>query len=160
MLDEQAVLQKLNISDFRHLTKNNVIDLATELHNVDPEVAKKILDQFPDFTKLLGETLTDFRGQLDAILESENKSEQDFVDTSVREIDILEAQLSGDLSFDEKLEILDRIDRVREGIKEHQSEKRHFLTTLATIGAGVIVFGVCGALSVLGINIHKQIGSQ
>lgn len=160
LIDEKAVLEKLNISDFRHLTKNNVIDLATELHNVEPEVAMKILEQFPEFSKVLSEVLQEYRQQLDAILQSENTSEKDFINVSNREIDILEGLLTKHLSFDEKIEILDRIDKVRQDIMDHQSEKRHFLMGLVKAGVTAIGIIVAGALGALGVNVHKNTPSQ
>lgn len=48
-LSEQRVLKKLEIEDFRHLTKAKVIKLASMLDRVDTEVAKKALEQFPEF---------------------------------------------------------------------------------------------------------------
>ena len=46
---EQQVLKKLDISDFRHLTKEKVIAFATMVPKMNPEVAKKALEQFPNF---------------------------------------------------------------------------------------------------------------
>lgn len=40
-LTEKKVLKKLGIDDFRHLTKEKVITMATMLDKMDPEVAKK-----------------------------------------------------------------------------------------------------------------------
>ena len=52
-LTEQQVLKKLKIEDFRHLTKDKVIAMASMLDKMDPEVAKKSLEQFPDFSKTM-----------------------------------------------------------------------------------------------------------
>ena len=46
---EQQVLKKLDIPDFRHLTKEKVIAFATMVPKMNPEVAKKALEQFPNF---------------------------------------------------------------------------------------------------------------
>ena len=47
-LTEANVLKKLDIEDFRHLTKDKVITMASMLDRMDPEVAKKALEQFQD----------------------------------------------------------------------------------------------------------------
>lgn len=49
MMNEQKVLKKLDIPDFRHLTKDKVIKMASMLDKMDPEVAKKAIEQFPEF---------------------------------------------------------------------------------------------------------------
>lgn len=41
-LTEQKVLKKLGIEDFRHLTKDKVIKMASMIDKMDPEVAKKL----------------------------------------------------------------------------------------------------------------------
>ena len=43
---EIQVLKKLDIPDFRHLTKDKVIAFATMIPGMEPEVAKKALEQF------------------------------------------------------------------------------------------------------------------
>ena len=49
MMSEANVLKKLDIEDFRHITKDKVIKMASMLDKMDPEVAKKALEQFPEF---------------------------------------------------------------------------------------------------------------
>ena len=44
-LTEQKVLKKLGIDDFRHLTKDKVITMASMLDRMDPEVAKKAIER-------------------------------------------------------------------------------------------------------------------
>ena len=43
-LTEAQVLEKLNITDFRHLSKDNVMSFASMIQDMDPEVAKKALE--------------------------------------------------------------------------------------------------------------------
>ena len=51
MKTEQDVLAMLNIPDFRHITKENVLMMASSLDKMSPEVAMKVLEQIPDFSK-------------------------------------------------------------------------------------------------------------
>ena len=46
---EAEVLKALGIPDFRHMTKDKIVTFASELSKMDPEVAKKALEQFPSF---------------------------------------------------------------------------------------------------------------
>lgn len=45
-LTEQKVLKKLGIPDFRHMTKDKIVQFASVLPRMDPEVAKKHLNSF------------------------------------------------------------------------------------------------------------------
>lgn len=59
-LTEKQVLKKLGIPDFRHLSKEKVMKFATMLPHMDPEVAKKALEQFPEFSKTTKEMLVEY----------------------------------------------------------------------------------------------------
>lgn len=65
MMSEAKVLKKLDIADFRHLTKDKVIKMASMLDKMDPEVAKKALEQFPEFVNTTKEMLTEYKESLD-----------------------------------------------------------------------------------------------
>ena len=60
-LSEKKVLKKLGIPDFRHMTKDKVMSFATMLPYMDPEVAKKALEQFPSFKDLAGDMVTQYK---------------------------------------------------------------------------------------------------
>ena len=81
MMSEAKVLKKLDIVDFRHLTKDKVIKMASMLDKMDPEVAKKALEQFPEFANTTKEMLTEYKVSLDKGLESNNESVKAVYDT-------------------------------------------------------------------------------
>ena len=72
-LNEKRVLKKLGIDDFRHLTKDKVMEMASLLDKMDPEVAKKAIEQFPDFANTMREVFGVYKALLDKSLEI-NKS--------------------------------------------------------------------------------------
>ena len=46
-LTEQEVLEILDIPDFRHMSKDKVMKFASELPNMDPQVAKSCIVAIP-----------------------------------------------------------------------------------------------------------------
>ena len=52
-ITEQKGLNKLDILDLRHITKDKVMGFESMLPDMDPEVAKKVLEQFPEFAKTI-----------------------------------------------------------------------------------------------------------
>ena len=46
VLSESQVLEKLDIPDFRHLSKDKIMTFFSMLPSMDPEVAKKAIEQF------------------------------------------------------------------------------------------------------------------
>ena len=53
MITETEALKSLDISDFRHPTKDTMIKMVSMLDQMDPEVAEKILEQCPEFASTL-----------------------------------------------------------------------------------------------------------
>ena len=73
-LDEKKVLRKLGIDDFRHMTKDKVMVMASMLDKMDPEVAKKALEQFPDFSNTMKDILVEYKSTLEKSLDVNNES--------------------------------------------------------------------------------------
>ena len=152
-LTEQKVLKKLNIVDFRHLTKDKVVAMASMLDKMDPEVAKKALEQFPEFSKTAKEILAEYKDTLDKGLALNNDSVQAYYDTCNKIIATLQKQLEdNNLSFEEKKYIIDKMLELSKMMSEKDSENKTFIASLAVIGA-IVVGGVTAVLaSILGGN--------
>lgn len=52
-LKEQEVLELMKRTDFKNLSKNDVLSFASKLSELRPEVAKEILNHFPDYVDLI-----------------------------------------------------------------------------------------------------------
>ena len=68
-LSEKKVLKKLGIKDFRHMTKDKVVSFASMLPYMNPEVAKKALEQFPSFKDLAGDMVIEYKAIVNAAFE-------------------------------------------------------------------------------------------
>lgn len=156
-LTEQKVLKKLGISDFRHLTKAKVINLASMLDNMDPEVAKKALDQFPDFSKISKELLLEFNDTLKKGLESNDKSMQNVYNVYNSIIISLQKELENEnLSFEQKKYIIEKMNDIADKIGKKDSENKKWLTVMSFI-AGAAAVGITALLaSTLGANTHVE----
>lgn len=157
-LSEQKVLKKLGIPDFRHLSKDNVVKLATLLPKMDPEVAKKSLEQFPNFEETsLG--LVQEYGRSFEILTATNKDSGDHAFASFeRTKNILEKELERgeNLTFEQRAHIVDQILKVDEMIAElHKDTVRGNVLGYFAIG-GTIIAALGTAASILGLTTHIQ----
>jgi len=157
LLSEEKVLKKLGIEDFRHLTKAKVINLASMLDKMDPEVAKKALEQFPEFAKTSKEMLVDYKETLNKGIESNDKSVQSVYDTYSAIIDSLQKELEkDDLSFGEKKYIIEQMKDVADKVDKKDSENKKWIAGMAAM-AGMVVVGVVASLaSALGGNTHVE----
>ena len=76
-LTEQEALERLNLESFERLGKKDVIRLGSLLPQMQPEVAKKALEQFPEFARAVGgmmsealNTQVEILGDYGAVLKS------------------------------------------------------------------------------------------
>lgn len=156
-LTEQKVLKKLGIDDFRHLTKDKVITMASMLDQMDPEVAKKALEQFPEFAATTKEMLMEYKETLDKGLEANKESVQAYYDTCNSIIVSLQKQLDDEkLSFEERKYIIDRMLEVSKMMGEKDSENKKFIATLAVIGAAAACVATAVLASAIGGNTQIE----
>ena len=110
-LTEQEVLEILDIPDFRHMSKDKVMKFASELPNMDPQVAKTALLQFPEFAATTRDVMSCFQETMLEVL----KEDQGNVKSFNESCDVILALLANlaeqdDISFDQKEKIIDKID--------------------------------------------------
>ncbi|MGC6173956.1 hypothetical protein [Lacrimispora sp. 38-1] len=152
-LTEQKVLRKLDIEDFRHLTKDKVITMASMLDKMDPEVAKKALEQFPEFSNTAKEMLVGYKDTLDKGLDSNKESVQSYYDSCRSIIEVLQKQLDSEsLLFEEKKYIIDKMLEISRMMGEKDSENKKFIATMAIVGAAAVGIVTAMLASSLGGN--------
>ena len=128
LLSEQKVLKKLNIEDFRHLTKDKVIAMASMLDKMDPEVSMKALEQFPQFAATTKEMLSEYKEILDKGLVSNRDSVQAYYDSCNSIIASLQKQLEDEsLSFEDRKYIISSMLEISRMMGEKDSQKKNLL---------------------------------
>ena len=154
MLCEQKVLKKLGIDDFRHLPKDKVVTLALMLDEMEPEVAKKALEQFPDFSNTMREVFGAYRAVLEKSLEVDKESVFSYYATCDAIITSCQKELEKDaLTFEQRQQILACMIEVAnmKGIKDVEEKK--FIQTLCALGLTALSITATVLLTVLGGNI-------
>lgn len=142
-LSEKKVLNKLGIQDFRHMTKEKVVEFATLLHRMDPEVAKAAIAQFPEYVKLASEMVNTYRDIVSKMLEANAANMKAFTDACNSIILSIQQQLqNNDLSENERDSLNERMIRVATMIGDKISEdKRFWLQVLGYVGSAFVGLG-------------------
>lgn len=73
-VEEKGILDLMERTDFRNLSKGNVISYASKLAELRPEVARDVLAQYPQFVDLMKTALSKYRQEIDKIIESDDAS--------------------------------------------------------------------------------------
>lgn len=84
---ETEVLAMMQRTDFKNLSKGDVISFASKIGELRPEVAKEVLAQFPEFVGLMKTALTEYKGMLDTIVSSDDESIQEYYNIGNKEMD-------------------------------------------------------------------------
>lgn len=160
LTSEEAVKKALNITDFRHMTKDKVVTLISNLDRMDPEVAMKIIEQFPEVSKMALGMAKEQKEALKESMDANDKSSQAAYAVINSVIEVLSAELEKDnLTPEERLHIVDCLKELPlESKKIHKMNQDFLLKGLATM-ATVVGALVIGAVAVLGTNSKAELPS-
>lgn len=153
-LSENQVLKKLNITSFGQLKKDDLIKMESMFDKMDPEVAKKAIEQFPEFASTMKEMISEYKLILDESVQHNDKSVDAFYISCDAIISSLQNLLEKEeLTFEEKKYIIEKMVEVNKIKGDKDSENKKFLFAIASLGT-VAVAAVSGGLaSILGTKI-------
>ena len=138
-LTETKVLRKLDIPDFRHLTKDKVVSFVSMLPQMDPDVAKHALEQFPAFAETSLAIVGCLKDSLATIVSSNDANMAEFNARCQDALSALEAELKReDLTDEGRKLVIDGIMGIIGSISQKDSENKEFLSGLFH---GVLVVG-------------------
>lgn len=153
-LSEVQVLKKLNIEDFRHLTKDKVMTMVTMLDRMDPEVAKKALEQFPEFAGTMKHMLSEYKQLLESGLKENAEETKSFCESCDAIISSCQKLLNKEeLTFDEKRYILDQMIVVAKIKGDKNTEDKRFINTMWCCGVVALGIAIGALVTTLGGNI-------
>lgn len=143
-MTELEVLKKLGIDNFRQLSKDKVMEFASCLDKMDPEVAMKALEQFPEFSKTMLEISKEYKEFATKALTSNDDSVKNVYAGMMSVITTLQKELEKEnLSFEEKKYILEKMDEVTSKMKEVDTENKNFI--LKALGGVCVCFVALGS---------------
>lgn len=149
-LTEQKVLKKLGIPDFRHMTKDKIVQFASVLPRMDPEVAKKALEQFPEFAKSATEIVSYYRDVVYKGFDENTTSVNSFYAMCDAINNTLREQLQDEnLTFEEKSVIVDKMIELAKMKAEKDTENKKFISGVigkVTLGISIAVGAIAAVL--------------
>ncbi|MBQ7754839.1 MAG: hypothetical protein IJR78_03790 [Clostridia bacterium] len=160
-ISEKKVLKKLGIPDFRHMTKDKVMNFASMLPYMDPGVAKKALEQFPSFKDLAGDMVTQYKAIVDRAFEENRISQQAFYDVCNEIISSLQIELQDEnIDSEERARIEDKMIKVAGMIGDKDRENKGMILKILG-GASVFFLLLIGTVATaLGSNSRFSAGDN
>lgn len=156
-LTEDKVLRKLDIPDFRHMTKDKVVSFVSMLPQMDPEVAKRALEQFPAFAETSLAIVNCLRENLGDIVDSNAANAAEFNARCQDALNALETLLlRDDLSDAGREQAINGIMGVLELMREFDRENKAFLKgLLQDILAVSLIIVICLTIP-LGLKLNTS----
>ena len=100
---EKQALSLMERTDFKSLSKNDVISYASKLNELRPEVAAQVLAQFPELAKLIQSSLVEYKDVLEKIVESDDESTSQVYGVLSKELDEASKSREEYLAFADKV---------------------------------------------------------
>lgn len=156
-MTEEDVLKKLEIPDWRHMSKDKIMKFTSTLRYMDPEVAMETLKKFPDYANMCGDVLKNMEKAMDDVLGHASETSKEIIQACKSQMEILQVELQKDnLTVEEKLSInkeimniLDKMESIKD--KDHDLAIKLF-NKLLGLGVGVLALGA----AVIGVNINNN----
>lgn len=157
-LTEKEVLKKLGISDFRHLSKNNVVQFASMLSEMNPEVAKKAIEQFPNFAMVCKDAFSQYGKTLKKAMESNKEGAKEAYASYKTIMDVLSKLASKeDISFEERKYYLEQMKEIAEKVNEFNKRDKDFLLKIVGVTGITVLSVVVICASLLGGSSNVNI---
>lgn len=152
---EKKLMKKLGISDWRHLTKDRMVKFASSIKNVDPEVAKRIIAQFPDFKDYSLTLLKEYSRNIDLIIENNKNSSDEIISVCKSLIATLESLIaSDDTDLSEKDKLIDKELEVIELMRRIDADNKRYLLLLNGMFGLASAFSIAVVGSILGSRVN------
>lgn len=154
LLTEEDVKRRLDIDDFRHIKKQQLIEFVSALPDMDKEVAIKCVEQFPHFKDYSNTIISHFYQLCENAVE---KDKNDAVKAYEKILDELSTMLKRPfMRKSERQYIIEKMIEVGQHIEEVEQKKRNFIqrtveSARAIAGIGIVVGG-----AILGAKIIRK----
>lgn len=148
-LSEVEVLEKLDIPDFRHMSKDKIMTFCSMLPDMNPEVARMAFERFPDFVKMSSDIMSCYKEQVGAVLKDNTANMKAFNDSCDTIINALNSLLQQKrIKRKERKYIIDNMMQLLQMKADKDQDNKEWLSNIIiTVGSvAVTIVGVAGAI--------------
>ena len=154
LLTADQVKEYLNISDFRHLTKDKLIEFVSAIPNMDKEVAIKVIEQFPEFSGYAKVLVDHYTELCNSILSENNNSVQSVMEGYKKTLDVLsDLATAEDISPEDKKYFAEKMVEVADKMAALDTNNKAFLAGVSKYATWFLGGTLLVCAAVLGVNI-------
>lgn len=150
----EMILEKIGAKDFRSINKEQIIAFATNLPNMDSDVAKECIKQFPNFKDYATQIVNHYYDLCNTTIENANKH-------SIEKISLIIDDLRYELKKDNISEayqefIIENIIKASQILEDAEHSKNKLSQTIIQTAGVVGVFALAVGATILGAKIDNK----
>lgn len=150
-IDGKDLLEMFGIPSFRHMSKDKLASFVSALSDVDPEVAKKALEQFPDLSVAMASIVGHYRGIISECLASSDANERLCLEACCSAMDSIQCELEREeLSSERREELIAQSVELVQMMREIATDSKRFRAHVIYISSVAVGFVTATLVSVLG----------
>lgn len=158
---EQKALDMINKSDFRQVTKDDVVGFVSMLQNMDPEVAKQIITQYPQLVKLIYDTLNSTKETFGKTIDSNDASTKQCYEIYNKVLDDLGKCLDQEeLTSEERMKILEKETEIAKMAQELDSSVKSGNWKIVSAASYIAIIAVGIGAGVLGGKFNFKLPTK
>lgn len=153
-MNELELKKELGIADFRHMSKDKLLTFASNIDKLDPEVAKAIIGQFPEFKSYMLSLVDVFKEQTNKLMESGDKVDKNVFDAMQSIINALTYELQNtELNAEQRNKCEDMLMELAKMCVSLDEKHKNFLNNVLNKIVCTLVSCCVVAASVLGVTV-------
>ena len=162
LLTADQVKEYLNISDFRSLSKEKLIEFVSAIPYMDRDVAIKIIEQFPEFSNYAQVLVSHFNSMCDSILRENNDSVRAVMAGYKNTLDTLGSLATMDKTTSEERRFFaEKMVEVADKMAAFDDQNKNFLTGMVKyiswfVGGGILIGSVILGVHIKGTTIPRM----
>ena len=154
-MNELELKKELGIADFRHMSKDKLLAFASNIDKLDPEVAKAIIGQFPEFKSYMLSLVDVFKEQSNKLMESGDKVDKNVFDAMQSIINALTLQLqNNELNAEQRNKCEDMLMELAKMCVSLDEKHKNFLSDVLNKTVCCLLGFAVFAAGLLGFTIH------
>ncbi len=158
-LTEEDVLKILKISDFRHLSKDKIMDFFSMIPNMDPETAQKAIEQFPVYAGTVKEVVSEYKSLVENVINNNSADDSYFEGCKVILDSLSNILNKDDITSEDRRYVIEEMLEIESRMSQKVTENKHYKITVISILSVIFMVVIGGLASVLGVNTKIKIPS-
>ena len=153
-MSEEDVKKALDITDFRSMTKEKIMNFVSIIPEVDKEVAISIINQFPNYTDMAKDMVGKLMNLCELALTDAKSGKKEVIESYRLVLETLRNQLDdGVITPEERARINEQMISVAEKIDNVNDKHNAFIKDILTkVGRTVVGGALILGVAILGIN--------